>query len=47
MYQWNQIWLGVGKQIQVPKSVSDLWNHSYIETAKAEEMMSQEIEIKA
>lgn len=43
----NQIWLGVGKQLKVPKSVADLWNQSYIETMEAEEKMSQEIEIKA
>jgi hypothetical protein len=43
----NQIWLGVGKQLLVPQSVADLWNHSYMETIAAEEKMSQEIEIKA
>ncbi|MDP4160857.1 MAG: hypothetical protein Q8911_14020 [Bacillota bacterium] len=43
----NQIWLGVGKPLQVPKSIADLWNHAYMRTLEAEEKMSQEIEIKA
>ena len=43
----NQIWLGVGKELRVPKSVADLWNYSYIKTIAAEESMSQEIEIKS
>jgi hypothetical protein len=43
----NQIWLAVGKLINVPKSVADLWNYSYVNTLEAEEKMSQEIEIKA
>lgn len=42
----NQIWLAVGKQLKVPKSVADLWNYSYGETIAAEEKMNQEIEIK-
>jgi hypothetical protein len=43
----NQIWLGVGKQLQVPQSVASLWNYSYVGTIEAEEKMSQEIEIKS
>lgn len=43
----NQIWLAVGKQLKVPQSVADLWNHSYVGTLEAEAAMEQEIEIKA
>ena len=43
----NQIWLGVGVDLVVPKCVADLWNDSYKDTMKAKRSMKQEIEIKA
>lgn len=43
----EEIWLAVGKPIQVPQSVATLWNQSYTETLLAEEKMSDNIQIQA
>ncbi|GEM_PF-4119479 len=41
----NGIWLTVGEQLTVPKSVAKVWQNSFDANLKAEAMMRQVVEI--